>query len=665
MNKILLTLLLITFSCVTFSQKNSIKFGKIDPELLKMTTCELDSSAGALIISDIGDVYINYDDLNGFKINMIRHLRVKVFNSTAFDLAKFKLKCYKSGDLEEKYTRIRAASYNLNESGKMETTELSKDNIFTDRISNKEKSYNFSVPNIREGSVFEVEYTLTSKLFWQLPEWEFQTKYPTLLSELNVAVPEYFIYKRQMRGYISPSFTESKKNARSILFRDGNYTEAVTYSENADKYVFINVPALYEEPFMNDISNYTAAIEFELAAIQFPRNYKDYTSSWDKIDKLLWNDEEFGVPLKRGFPLKKEAEVLKMTIPDPMKRMIAAHEIIRNSIKFDGRNSLYLSKSLNKVWENKTGKSSDINLLLISFLNECDIETHPVILSTRENGIINPAQIMLSKFNYVIAEAVIDSARILLDATDKKLTWNIIPEACQNGKGRRVSRDSRLNDWVDLNGKTPNEETYFYQVKMDSSGNIKGNFSLMLSELQAVDAAEKIRNANTEEDYINEIEASFTGMYIDNYTIENLDDRTNPLIVKMDGGFRHSIDESVKDVIFFNPGMGALIDENPFKAETRMYPIDFIRPKINKVICMISIPEGYEVAELPQNMNLGMSEKRGYYRYNIVVNGNNIQLSAMLNINSSLITYDSYEELRELFNRIVAKNNEMVVLKKI
>jgi hypothetical protein len=169
----------------------------------------------------------------------------------------------------------------------------------------------------------------------------------------------------------------------------------------------------------------------------------------------------------------------------------------------------------------------------------------------------------------------------------------------------------------------------------------------------------------TEEDYINEIEASFTGMYIDNYTIENLDDRTNPLIVKMDGGFRHSIDESVKDVIFFNPGMGALIDENPFKAETRMYPIDFIRPKINKVICMISIPEGYEVAELPQNMNLGVSEKRGYYRYNIVVNGNNIQLSAMLNINSSLITYDSYEELRELFNRIVAKNNEMVVLKKI
>lgn len=80
---------------------------------------------------------------------------------------------------------------------------------------------------------------------------------------------------------------------------------------------------------------------------------------------------------------------------------------------------------------------------------------------------------------------------------------------------------------------------------------------------------------------------------------------------------------------------------------------------------MISIPEGYEVAELPQNMNLGVSEKRGYYRYNIVVNGNNIQLSAMLNINSSLITYDSYEELRELFNRIVAKNNEMVVLKKI
>ncbi len=665
MRTLFLTFILATICSVTFSQKNAIKFGKIDPELLKMTKCELDSSAGAMIVSDLGDIYIDYDDLTGFRINMKRHLRVKIFNSTAFELAKFKLMGYKSGNLEEKYTRIKAASYNLDASGKMETTELSKDNIFTDRISNKEKSYNFSVPNIKEGTVFEVEYTLTSELFWQLPDWDFQTNYPTLLSELNVAVPEYFKYKRQMRGYISPTSTDSKINNRSIVFRDGSYSDAVVYSEYTDKYVFKNVPALYEEPYMNDISNYTAAIEFELAAINFPRNFKDYSSTWEKIAKLLWDDEDFGLQLKRGCPLKKEAELLKVTIADPKQRMIAAHELIRNSVKYDGRNGIYTSKSLNKVWDEKIGKSADINLLLISFLNECGIVTHPVILSTRKNGIINPAQIMLSKFNYVIAEAIIDSTTILLDATDKNLSWNIIPEACQNGKGRRVSRDDYFNDWVELNGKAPNEKTYFNQVKLDSLGNIKGNFSLMYSELLAVGAAEKIRNSNSEEEFINEIETSFTGMYIDNYTIENLTDRTQPLYIKMDGGFKHNIDGTVKDVIYFNPGMGMLIDKNPFKSETRVYPIDFIRPMANKVICMITIPDGYEVAELPKNINLGMSERRGSYRYSVVVNGNTIQLSATLSINTSLITFDNYEEIRELYNRIVAKNNEMVVLKKI
>lgn len=665
MRTLFLTLILTTICSVTFSQKNSIKFGKIDPELLKLTKCELDSSAGAMIVSDLGDIYIDYDDLSGFRINMKRHLRVKIFNSTAFDLAKFKLMGYKSGNLEEKYTRIRASSYNLDASGKMETTELSKDNIFIDRISNKEKSYNFSVPNIKEGTVFEVEYTLVSELFWQLPDWDFQTIYPTLLSELNVAVPEYFKYKRQMRGYISPTFTDSKVNNRSIIFRDASYSEAVVYSEYVDKYVFMNVPALYEEPYMNDISNYTAAIEFELAAIQFPRNFKDFTSTWDKIAKLLWDDEDFGIPLKRGCPMKNEAEMLKMTIPDPMQRLIAAHELIRNSVKFDGSNSMYTSKSLNKVWDEKVGKSSDVNLLLISFLNECDILTHPVILSTRSNGIINPSQIMLSKFNYVIAEAIIDSNRFLLDATDKNLTWNILPEKCQNGQGRRVSRDEFSNDWVALNGKAPNEKTYFNQVKLDSLGNFKGNFSLMYSELLAVDAAEEIRNLSNEEEYINEIETNFTGMYIDNYTIENLNNRALPLYIKMDGGFKHNVDGTVKDVIYFNPGMGMLIDENPFKAETRVYPIDFIRPMTNKVICMITIPDGYEVAELPKNINLGMSERRGSYRYSVVVNGNTIQLSATLSINTSLITFDNYEEIRELYNRIVAKNNEMVVLKKI
>lgn len=79
MRTLFLTLILTTICSVTFSQKNAIKFGKIDPELLKMTKCELDSSAGAMIVSDLGDIYIDYDDLSGFRINMKRHLRVQDF----------------------------------------------------------------------------------------------------------------------------------------------------------------------------------------------------------------------------------------------------------------------------------------------------------------------------------------------------------------------------------------------------------------------------------------------------------------------------------------------------------------------------------------------------------------------------------------------------------
>lgn len=680
MKNILFFTFLALFSTTTFAQKSQIKFGKIDTDLLKLKTYEADTSTGALIISDIGDITITYNDHTGFTINFTRHLRVKIFNSSEFDMAGFKIKYYKFGSAEQEITKLRASSFHLDENNKVVRTDLDKADIFTEHISSKEKSKNFSIPNIKEGSVFDLEYNISSDLFMILPEWNFQHHIPALISELTVSIPEYFNYKRLLKGYLTPTSTDSKTTNRSIVWVTNNQqvtargvsyvnspkgTSTVNYTEYTNKYTFLNVPALKEEAYMNDISNYIAAIEFELGSIAFPQNYKDFTTNWEKIAEDLWFDEDFGAPLKRSGPLKKEAEALRIAYPDPFERMVKAHEFIRNSVNYSGVNGKYLSESLRKVWDDKKGKSSDINLLLISLLNEADIKTNPVILSTRSNGMLHPGQLMIYKFNYVIAEAIIDSNRYLLDATEKNLSYDMLPLRCLNGNGRRISRESSENDWVELNKPQENSRTYFNKVTLDASGNLSGDFSIMETRYFAHDRAVDIRAKNNEEEYINEFEAEIPGLQIGDYTIENLNDRTNPLYLKFKAEIKTNPENNTKDIIYLSPTLGMGISSNPFVTEERVYPIDFVNPWSSKNICIIDLPDGYEVVEMPKNISLSLSNNKGIFKYIAVVNGNQLQFQSVLSIKTPLITFQDYGEIRELYTQIVTKNAEMVVLKKL
>lgn len=662
LKKILLPVILL-LALATFAQKSSMKFGKIDQKDLLMKSYEADTSAGALILGDIGDISISYKTTQGFEVDYSRHLRVKIFNSNGFDQANFKIPYYEFGATRENIYKIKVTAYNL-ENGKVMETDLKRSDMYVEDISSKEKSLNFSVPNVKNGTVFEVEYHFSSELFWQMRDWEFQYTVPARFCELSITLPEYFIYKKLLTGYLRPTVNETERYAGSIaLKQDNGSMEYISYHGTTQKLRFDNVPAIKVEPNMNALSNYLSSIEFELGAINFPYSKKDFSTSWEKISKELWIDQDFGAELKRNCPIK-ELSGLLMTISDPKERMIRAHELVRNNMTFNHKYGIYITTSLRKAWNEKTGKAADINLLLTSLLNEIGIESEPVILSTRDNGILHPAQIMLSKFNYVIAEARIGDETFLLDATDKRLPYSILPEKCLNGQGRRISLIPERNDWVNLNQSKPNERMFFAQTKVNSGGNIEGDFNLMETAYFAYNRSGLIKKEATPDDYITTYEAETPGLIIEDYTIENLDDLQQPLYIKYKGKLNLS-DESPKDMIYINPLMGQGISTNPFTLEEREFPVDFINPYTSKVINLIEIPDGYEVAEVPANIIISLPDDMATYKYSTAVNGNKVQVSCIFMMKTSQVLSSYYPHLREFYSMIVAKNAEILVLKKI
>jgi hypothetical protein len=664
LKNIILSVIVMT-SFIVEAQKPSMKYGKIDPACLSMKQYEADTSAGALILGDIGDISYIYDETFGFQVEFVRHVRIKVFNSKGFQTANFKIPYYYSNDLKEKVTRIKATAYNLEAGNKIIETDIDKDNIFTEDVSTKEKSLNFSVPNVKNGTVFEVEYHIVSDIIWEIRTWEFQSTVPALFNELCVSIPDYFYFKTLMKGYLAPTVSDTRIDNRSIFIRNSDGTnKPILFNDNTHKFRFENVPAFKEEPYMNALSNYISSIEFEIASVNLPYTKKDFTTTWEKISKNLWSDDDFGTQLKRNCPIKDEADLLKTSYTDPKEKMVKAFELIRNSMAFNDRFGIYITKTLRKAWDEKKGKASDINLLLVSLLNEIGIEADPVILSTRAHGILHPAQIMLSKFNYVIAEARIGNEKFLLDATDKKLPYNILPERCLNGKGRRISQISELNDWVTLSVNQQNEKLLYAQTVISPSGNLSGEFSLMEKMYYAVALDKKINAATNTDEFITDYESETPGLIISEYTIENLDDRSQPIMMKYKAVYNLS-DDSPKDIIYINPCLGAGTDSNPFTTENREFPVDFIIPWSSKIINTMTIPEGYQVAEMPKSAVITLPDQLGSYKYTIAANGNQIQLMSLIDIRASQISAINYPDIREFYSRIVAKNAEMIVLKKI
>src|SRR5690349_13205630 len=120
-----LTTLFLFFSCITTAQVKNLKFGDIRPSDFSQKVYSIDSSANAVVLSDIGSSTYEGDTHGGFSIAFKRHLKIRILNRNAFDAATISIPLFASGSLEERVENIEAATYNL-ENGAIEVTKLDK-----------------------------------------------------------------------------------------------------------------------------------------------------------------------------------------------------------------------------------------------------------------------------------------------------------------------------------------------------------------------------------------------------------------------------------------------------------------------------------------------------------------------------------------------------------
>jgi hypothetical protein len=657
---------------VLFSQEAPVEFKEIDKENLKMEYYSKDSSANALILCDFGNSKIFYDQMDErFQLKFERHIRIKVFNEKGVDQGNFEIPLFKSDGITEDISYLKGFTYNL-KGNKIDRTRLRNRNVYTDEKNENWDVTKFAMPNVKPGSIIELKYSVESRFFFNLWEWQFQHTIPVKWSEYNINIPEYFQYNKHTYGYEPFTINEKSISNEPIVInyktRRGKYVQETEYHSrtidcrrNIHRWVMKDVPAFKNEKYTSCAKNYMNRIEFELARIQMPRSsVRNFAQTWQSINDMLINDEEFGKQLKKTNFIEEKVNDICSKYNDQKSKMQSIFNYVKNNIKWNNDYGIYTQKKLKKTYKEKTGNVAEINLLLTAMLREAEIYANPVILSTRKHGIIHPSHPSVSQTNYVIAFARIEGEDYLMDATNPYSHINLIPVRCLNGRAQIINEEQTKPLNIKLN--IPYQKSNYVMLNFSNDNKLYATIKSINKKYAAYKFRNNINDYENRNEYIKEIEKG-NNLVINDYKIKDLDSLHKPVTQVFDS-VKLSNSSFMGDMVYINPIVYDRIDENPFKTENRKHPVDYAHPYSKTNTYQISIPENYTIESMPKSQVFKLPDNNAKFSYLIQQMGNRIIIRTKFKINKSIFKSDEYKNLRNFYNQLIKKQSEQIVLKK-
>ncbi|MDQ1167650.1 DUF3857 domain-containing protein [Flavobacterium sp. SORGH_AS_0622] len=647
------------------------RLGKVSVAELEQKAHPKDTSAVAAILYKKGVSRMEFDQNDGFYMLTDVETRVKIYKKEGYDWANQAVWYYNTNNLKERVFFSDAVTYNL-VNGKIEKTKLKSDGSFDEVLSKYRGQKKITMPNIKEGSVIEFRYTVRSPSDAMIRDWDFQSSVPVNYSEFKVAYPEYYVFKPRQKGYIFPKIT-TLKNPKSITItskeRGGNgmaaktefYSDKVDYIETEVTYVAQDFPALKDESFVNNIDNYKSSVEHELSLTHFPnRPIKEYSTDWNSVVRTIYEYEDFGPELNKTGYFEEDLKKLLAGITTPEEKMWVILNHVKSNVKWNGYTGYGCDSGVKKAYKEKTGNIADINLMLTAMLRHSGLTANPVLVSTRSNGIaLFPNR---TAFNYVIAAVETPNGYILLDATDKYSTPNVLPFRTLNWLGRLIRKDGSSEE-IDLMPKKASNDIVFMNYDIDAEGHVKGKTRRQCSDYNAMITRENFEKLK-EEEYLEKLENNSGKIEISEYSRTNEKDLLAPAIETY-SFTGNNLCELIGGKIYVNPMLFFAKDKNPFKQDVREYPVDFGYPFLDKYNITIKIPEGYTVETLPAAVAYNMENNLGSFKFNIAANDNVLQLSIAHQINEAIVTTEQYEMLKEYYKGMIEKQTEKIVLKRI
>ena len=639
-------LLFLLFSLTAIAQ--DYDFGKISKEELLEKTCSIDSTANAAILYQYRNTYFS-SNAAGLTLTTQIQKRIKIYNKEGFDHATELIDLFVAGTSDESVSRIKAYTYNL-EGNKIIETQLEKDQIFKDKISYSYNQIKFTMPNVKEGSVIEFKYEITSPFIWSINEFVFQSDIPIKKVEARLKTPEGCNFNQTTKGNI---FFYPK--------RSSDYSSDYKMNMAIITYSLDNVPALKEESYVDNIQNYRAGAMFELVSIQIPGMFhQNYAQTWGEVARTIGSSDDYKNQLDKTNSFDDILDELIANTLGQEEKMQLIFKYVKDNITWNGIDGKSFHQGIKKTLNEKKGNTADINLTLVAMLRYAGIDANPVVISTKDHVI--PYFPTVDRLNYVIAYAVIDSKEYFLDATEEFSDINVLPIKDYNWKGILIDNNKSIWKKIDISEPELAMSQYLIKAELSDDGSIKGEYNSKCSMHKAYEFRKSYKDKDLES-FITSREQAYQNIEITDYIVENVDSYEG-LVIESFNFLKENATDVIDNKIYIQPFLFFKINENPFKLKERLFPVDFGYPFMDRYIVNIPIPEGYDFESNIEPVIMKIPNDLGEFRFYPSIIGNSIQLSVLLKINKAIISADNYLFLKEFYNQMIIKQNEQIVLTK-
>ena len=668
------TLIITILTCNLLLAQN-FKFGKVTKEELEESVNRVDPEANAAVLYKKEDIFYRYSQNEGFTQAREVFERIKIYNKEGFEYATKRVRLLdRSATKKEKLTGLKGYTHNI-ENGKLIKTKLKKENSFEEKTNKFWATEVFTMPNIKEGTVIEFSYTIESP-FISIRDVVLQYSIPIQNLDVDIRIPEFFNFKKTLNPKASfyPKIQESKvsrkenlsikERSSSLGFRSTTSkfsTDDWEFAENVIKITEKNIKPLIEEPYLSSIDNYRAKLILEYEFFKGPDGeIKNYATNWDKVTKTIYDRELFGAQIEKNNYYKEDLDAVLNGKTDELSKAYAVLNFVKSKVKWNDFYGYMSSEGVKKAYKEGQGSSGDINLMLTSMLKYAGLKVNPVLVSTRANGI--PIVPTRSGFNYLISGVETAKGMLLLDATNQYTTANVLPTRANNWQGRRIS-DTGNSEWINIANYAPkSKEVVSLSMTLNNDLSVNGKVRKILSNQEAYQFRNNYLNKDKTE-LVKLFEKDKGELEISELEISNGNDLSKPIQYT----YAYNLNDAVEEIgnkLYFSPLVFLANTENIFKAETRLYPIDFVFKSNTKYMVNIKLPENYKVESLPENAKVQLNENACEFSFISKENGQYLQFIVGLDMNKTLFLPQEYEVLKQFFQTMVDKQSEKVVLVK-
>ena len=466
--------------------KVNMKFGKPTKEEMQMTTYEAEPDAEAVVLCRLTDVEYSIQQ-TGYLVDYREKVRIKVLKPSGVRYAKVVVPFLKNtpidnrnssskkvlkvdatdnnsvsssfeeqagamttADLdrysEESVEDVKATAYNL-QGSKVVKSVLKKGAFVETKIDDQHYQVEFTVPDVKEGTVIEYEYTLHSELFWLLHDWFAQCEIPVVYAKLDMNIPRYLLFNLEEHG-VQRLITSCESGTMRFKLESDPLAAQTVVPSNHYISVGRNLKGMKQGNGVWSMQDNCAGITALLKHYSMRgAAVVDYTRTWEQIDEMVLKSDDLGKQLQEHSPLAAELKEAKIEeIADMRQRAEAVAKLVLSKVEWNGRYEMSPANT-EETLKNGGGSNVDINMLLLQSLQDVGLNAAPVMLRMRNQGVLTMDYPSVQKYTTFIVGVVLPQGNLYLDASSADGHFNALPELLQVEKARLVLKEKKCQ-WV-------------------------------------------------------------------------------------------------------------------------------------------------------------------------------------------------------------------------